>query len=481
MVKLKSIYTSLIILASSVAFGQSPIMSASHTQIYENQTHNNQEERNLSPRELVDSRINSMMSDPVLRNASWGLVIYDPKSKKIINSYNENASLIPASTTKLLTTDTAMALLSPKFRWTTQVEYSGDIDENGVLNGNLYIIGSGDPSIGTGKAGASTYSIIANDFKYAIMDKGIKKINGDIIIQTAVFKDNRREFLPENIVWLDLGKYYLPAGSTSEVDPKNEKITVRGKSPFDTGKRYFYVSPFTKKMAYTDEFSGGQTTTKVADAPAYLANSLRNLLIKSGVGVVGKVTPKYTDPNPEKRIYITAYKSPTLKEIIYVVNQKSDNSLSEALLRMSGFQKYGDQTIESGREAVRTHLRSVNFDMNGLNVFDGSGLSRSNAVTPIAQAKFLTQLMKVPYFNDYFESLPIGGQTGTLKRSFLYTGNGQVFAKTGTLNGVKTLAGYLKTNSGKTLVFSLMINRYSGSVAQVKSKMESILQPAFDL
>lgn len=119
--------------------------------------------------------------------------------------------------------------------------------------------------------------------------------------------------------------------------------------------------------------------------------------------------------------------------------------------------------------------------MEGLTYFDGSGLSRSNAVTPISQVKFLTKLMKEPYFKDYFESLPIGGQSGTLKRSFAGVGYGQVFAKTGTLNRVKTLAGYLKTNSGKTLAFSLMINNYNGSVAQVKSRMESLLAPAMNL
>jgi D-alanyl-D-alanine carboxypeptidase/D-alanyl-D-alanine-endopeptidase (penicillin-binding protein 4) len=85
------------------------------------------------------------------------------------------------------------------------------------------------------------------------------------------------------------------------------------------------------------------------------------------------------------------------------------------------------------------------------------------------------------YYKSYFDSLPIGGQTGTLKRMFDTVGNGQIFAKTGTLNKVKTLAGYMKTNTGKTLVFSLLINNYAGSVDQVKTKMEQILEPALSL
>jgi D-alanyl-D-alanine carboxypeptidase (penicillin-binding protein 4) len=89
--------------------------------------------------------------------------------------------------------------------------------------------------------------------------------------------------------------------------------------------------------------------------------------------------------------------------------------------------------------------------------------------------------MDEKYYKTYLASLPIGGQSGTLKRMFIETGNGQIFAKTGTLNKVKTLAGYMKTNTGKTLVFSLLVNNYSGSVDMVKKKMEKILEPALDL
>ncbi|WP_238555579.1 D-alanyl-D-alanine carboxypeptidase/D-alanyl-D-alanine-endopeptidase [Chryseobacterium sp. P1-3] len=235
-------------------------------------------------------------------------------------------------------------------------------------------------------------------------------------------------------------------------------------------------------MVYAEKYDGeGILTTKLPDAPAYLANSFRTTLVKSGIPVTGKVTPKMTDATPENRKMLAAYKSPTLGDIIYYTNQHSDNSLAEALLRTVGFQKMGDQTSESGRMVVTGHLKEIGFDMNGLNYMDGSGLSRSNNVTPISQVKFLTSLMDEKYYKSYLTSLPVGGQSGTLKRMFLGEGNGQVFAKTGTLNKVKTLAGYLKTNSGKTLVFSLMVNNYAGSVDMVKKRMEKILAPALDL
>ncbi|KIA88309.1 D-alanyl-D-alanine carboxypeptidase/D-alanyl-D-alanine endopeptidase [Kaistella jeonii] len=486
MIRLKNIFVSSALAVSAFAFSQGTFTNSTYPQSYDNQSSNSPKdfastEKLMTAKELVDININSMMSDPVLRNASWGFVIYDPKTKKVVSSYNENTPLVPASTTKLLTTETAMSLMGEKFRWITQLEYSGTIDVDGNLQGNLYVVGSGDPSLGTNKAGASSYRDIVSDFVLAMAGKGIKKVSGDIIIQTAVFKANKSQTLPENIVWLENGNYYLPVGSTLEISPSNEKLIAKQSNPFAENKNFYYISPYIKQMVYADKFEGIGLTTKVPDAPAYLANTLRATLLKSGIHVSGKVTPRMTDPNPEKRELITAYQSPTLTDIMTYTNQHSDNGLAEAFLRTVGFQKNGDQTLESGRNAVVAHLNSIGFDTSGLNYIDGSGLSRSNLVTPIAQVKFLTGLMNEKFYKTYFDSLPIGGQTGTLKRMFNGNGNGQIFAKTGTLNKVKTLAGYMKTNTGKTLVFSLLINNYAGSVDQVKSKMEQLLQPALSL
>lgn len=485
MIRLKNIFLAQALAFSAIAFGQGTFAS-NLPQTYDNRPTSNvkdfsSSEKLMTAKELVDININSMMNDPVLRNANWGFVIYDPKTKKVVSSYNENASLIPASTTKLLTTDTAVSLLGERFRWITQLEYSGEIDETGNLQGNLYIVGSGDPSLGTNKAGASSYSGIVEDFIAAISEKGIKKVNGDIIIQTGMFKVNKTQKLPENIVWLENGNYYLPAGSTYSINPENERLIAKPANPFAENKNFYYVSPYIKQMVYADKFEGADLTTKVADPPAYLANSLRTSMVKRGVGVTGKVVAKITDLNPEKRTAITAYQSPTLGEIIYYTNQRSDNALAEATLRMVGFQKKGDQTLESGRSVVVEHLKSSAFETDGLNYMDGSGLSRNNLVTPISQVKFLTNIMNEKYYKMYFDSLPIAGQSGTLKSMFSGEGYGQIFAKTGTLNKVKTLAGYMKTNTGKTLVFSLLINNYAGSVDQVKTRMEKILQPALSL
>lgn len=428
-------------------------------------------------KEKIDANIAYMISDPVLKSARWSFALYDPKSKKLISSYNESTPLVPASTTKLLTTETALNLLGENYRWLTQLEYSGTVDETGTLNGNLYVVGSGDPSLGSGKAGASSYGTIIANFISALHEKGINKVSGDIVMQNAVFKENRMESLPENIVWMEHSNYYLPVGNTANMDPRKEKLVIKQSSPQNESKKYFYISTYTGKIVFAEDFTSNSLMTKLPDVPAYLSNNLRTSMIKSGISVTGKVISKIVDPQPEARKILEVYKSPTLREIVEYTNKKSDNALAESTLRMVGFQKKGDQTLETGRSVVLKHLEESGFDTKGLSYMDGSGLSKNNTVTAISQVKYLSSLMDKKYFKSFYESLPIGGQDGTLKKMFFGNGYGRVFAKTGTLNKVKTLAGFVKTNSGKTLVFSLLINNYTGSVDQVKSRMESILDP----
>lgn len=484
MVNVKKSLLVLSLAISALGFAQGASVGKYYPQMYENQqvassfTAADNKTAAFSAKGQLELSISAMQADPVMKNAHWGFVVYDPSTKTVVTSYRESESFVPASTTKLLTTETAVALLGPNFRWVTQLEYSGEVAPDGTLNGDLYIIGSGDPSLGTGKGGASTYSGIVNEFLSAIREKGIKRISGNITIQTAVFKENKLPSLPESIVWMEHGNYYLPVGSTVNIDPRREKLTVKQSNPFQDVKRYFYVSPYNRQMVFADEYSPVTLTTKLPDAPAYLANSLRTALLKNGISISGPVVSKLTADNVTKREIITAYKSPPLKDIIYATNQPSDNALAEALLRTVGFQKAGDQSLQSGRDVVTAHLSATGFDMNGLSYMDGSGLSKSNLVTPIAQAKFLANLMKSSYFKDFYQSLPIAGQSGTLKRMFAGPSYGQIFAKTGTLNKVKTLAGYIQTRSGKVLTFSLLVNNYAGSVDQVKVRMEQLLDPA---
>ncbi|RQP13227.1 MAG: D-alanyl-D-alanine carboxypeptidase/D-alanyl-D-alanine-endopeptidase [Chryseobacterium sp.] len=471
-----------LVLVSSLFIAQTSI-PAQLPQHYELQDPSRTEAHvELTAKDLLEIEINRLQADPILRNASWSFSLYDPVTNREILSYNDRTPLLPASTTKLLTTETAYAMLGPDYRWNTQLEYSGEVGEDGTLNGNLYIVGSGDPTLGKAAGGASSYWAIVSKFRDAIKEAGIRKVSGDIIIQNGIFKSDNI-VLPPNIVWLEHNNYFLPAGSTQNIDPTKERLVVKARNLLNDGKRYFYISPYTGKQATADSFDGaGSVSVKLPDAPYYLANSLRTSLVKSGVSVAGKVVARPIDAEPGIRNYLAREESPCLEDIIYFTNQTSSNAFAEALLHSVGYLATGDHTALSGRSTVTEHLSERGYDFTGLSYSDGSGLSRSNFVTAYSQVRFLADIMKQPYYNSFLTSLPIAGQTGTLKRMFNYSdANGRIFAKTGTLNRVKTLAGYINTNSGRTLTFSLLINGYNGSVDQVKKRMEELLSPVLDL
>lgn len=265
-------------------------------------------------------------------------------------------------------------------------------------------------------------------------------------------------------------------GSTNDTDPRQEKLIPSKKVE---NQKMVYLSPYTENLVYTEKFGGSYLSTKMPDATFYLGNNLKSNLTRNGIITEGAVVDRsHPQPHEEERKKIMAYQSPKLEDLVYFINQTSNNAMSEALLKTTGFYKKGDFSLDTGKATVNKHLSKKSFEFQGFNFADGSGLSRSNVVTPVSQVKFLSSLMNEKYFDSYFKSLPIAGQTGTLKSSFQNSESyGQIFAKTGTLNRVKTLAGYVKTKTGKLLTFSLLINNYNGSVAQVKQKMESILAP----
>lgn len=416
-----------------------------------------------------------------LKNARWGMVIYDPVERRILFDHNGDQVFVPASTTKLLTTESIMHHLGAGYSFVTQLEYSGDVDEAGVLHGNLYLVGSADPSLGTNKAGASTYYSIAQDFIQSLQAVGIRSVEGALIVQNGVFESSLSH-LPSGIVFRKQNNYFLPVGGTQGLSAHLEKAVVKH-HPLKKDYAYMYMSPHTGKLVYTEDAPENLSPLVTpARGPLYLANYLKNTFKKSGISIYGSVQERNLDTSPESRIVVGQYISPRLSEMVYFTNQRSDNGLAESLLRTLGFYQEGEYGLEGGKRAVNRHLAEKKYDFQGLQFADGSGLSKLNYVSPISQAKFLAGVMKEPYYKEFFASLPIAGQTGTLKRMFLTSKNfGQINAKTGTLNTVKTLAGYAKTRGGKTLTFSVLLNGYRGSVAGAKKVIEDVLESVSDL
>ena len=161
---------------------------------------------------------------------------------------------------------------------------------------------------------------------------------------------------------------------------------------------------------------------------------------------------------------------------IFMTNQQSLNWLANKLLKKVGEEKYQKRNFECGCKAVTEFWEDKGLDVSGMKVIDGSGLSKENALTPKFLTDVLFYMMTSPYNSIFYNSLPLSGISGTLKRYTCgTTAEGMIRAKTGTVNGVKSFAGYVNTLSGKKLIFALIVNNYNGRTKLLKKRLERVM------
>ncbi|MCB9201464.1 MAG: D-alanyl-D-alanine carboxypeptidase/D-alanyl-D-alanine-endopeptidase [Flavobacteriales bacterium] len=444
------------------------------------------EKKVLSPREKTDSIIQALSKDYVLKNANWGFCVYDPETKQVLFSKDGEKAYIPASTNKLITTETALSLIGEDFRWQTQLDYTGEIDSTGVLKGDLFLVGNNDPTIGYNlkyknnevpsgyiTLGGSTKYQFLSELYTKIKEKGIKKVDGKIIYEAVIFKHDNIK-LPEGIIKFEKGNYYsIPSETEVEnvLDDYKELVSL---TEGDKSESFNNILEEKKELQ--------KSSVYLPPAPGFLAKELRKYLTTKGIYTSNALPQDYSIINTSKeRKTIYTHKSPPLKDVVKYVNQNSSNAFAEKLLTSVGFFVGGKQTKYTGIQNVLSHLETEKFDTNGLQYADGSGLSRENFVTPLSQVKYLANIMKKPYYDSFYDSLPKAGVSGTLRNTFTNSpAKGKVRAKTGTLFqnpiNVKALAGYIDTESGKRLCFSLLVNKYTGSVTSVKERMQTLVE-----
>lgn len=437
----------------------------------------------------TDSIIRVLKKDPILRNAHWGFCLYNPASKEILIDKESYASFLPASTTKLLSSEAALHYLGENYRWKTQVLYTGTIDSLGVLQGDIYVVYNGDPTIGLDNIRAKSHYQLATEVYSALQSNNIKSINGNIIAETVVFKKDEK-FYTISKNYINFGDYYsvIPskenlttikdiegnmnaqteedlASMQEEKDPE-EQILDQIVADLENSIRMFKLGSFEYK------------NTMLPSPPAFLSNKIREFLVKKGLKINGKViTQDYKNLQiSERRKLLISYDSPPLADLVYFTNQKSSNPYAEHMLRTVGYFVGKQDSKYTSIKTIEKHLKEIDFEFYGFKLDDGSGLSRGNWIAPISQVKFLSYVMTQPYYQTYYYSLPSAGETGTLARMFTTSPlKGNIHAKTGTLSGVKTLAGYIDLSNGERLTFSLLINSFNGSVDSVKNRMEKLL------
>jgi len=447
---------------------------------------------------------------PNLKHGQWSLFVINTENGNVIVDINGEKSLAPASNLKLLTSAASLSLLGENRKFNTYLEYTGSIDKEGTLSGNLYIRGEGDPTLGSSEMdGVLSLSALLDQWVYAVRSKGIKRINGDIISD-----DSYLDFmpLPGDWFWEDMGNYYAAGTSGLCINENMYRLyfkpakTVGQKAsvirtepevpdlvffnhmktgPIGSGDRGFiYGAPWQYYQqlegsvpAGVEEFS---IKGSLPDPAKFAAQSLYKHLTENNVTITGQVfteRERNGSQNPRKQIHII--QSPPLQAIIYRLNKRSVNIYSEQLLKILGKEFKGIGSLENGILVLKEWLVNREIYTEGLFLHDGSGLSRANATPTRFFAELLRSVSSDTIFESYYNSLMIAGDPddiGYMKQ--MCRGSraaNNVRGKTGLINRVRAHSGYVSTISGQLLCFSMIANDYQGSYRAIDKLHEKIM------
>ncbi|MEL6720874.1 MAG: D-alanyl-D-alanine carboxypeptidase/D-alanyl-D-alanine-endopeptidase, partial [Bacteroidota bacterium] len=213
------------------------------------------------------------------------------------------------------------------------------------------------------------------------------------------------------------------------------------------------------------------------DPPFLAAHSLLTALENAGIQTQKRALTHIEAPQKARRQILHTHYSPALKEITKRANHKSVNLYCEAMIRAIGAKKNAKNSLDGGIEAIENYWEAQGLDVSGLFLRDGSGLSPRNGITPVQLAGIMRLVARDrALFDTFYATLPIGGQTGTVKYLFKGTAAaGNIRAKSGSLERVRSYTGYAKTSSGKLLAFAVIANNYKSSSRTVRRELEKLM------
>lgn len=434
-----------------------------------------------------------------LRGGRWGVLVVSMDRGDTLFAYRADAPLTPASNLKLFTTAAALHYLGPGYRYATWLLSSAPI-EDGVLDGDLHLYGTGDPSIS---------GIFHDDDRApwrALADtlaaRGIREIRGDIVGDASWFESPS---VPRG--WQDRYRsadYAAPASALAyhentvslRVLPGEEAgwrprvhlipggrgisivnlatTTSGGRSRLDVD-RLAYDGPIVIEGRIPRGHSAIWREVPVADPARYAAAIFREALAARGIGLRGGIRSVNEPARSilgERRVFAPAFQearaprvlashvSPPLQDILTVINHESHNQFAEQVLRTMGRVVEGDGTAAGGAGAVYAFLEDVaGVQVEGsVRIYDGSGLSVLNKVTPAAVLGLLSHMATSSQREAYQATLPVAGTRRGLRRMYDSPAQDNLRAKTGTIEHVSALSGYVTASNGETLGFSIIAN-----------------------
>ena len=458
----------------------------------------------------VQQVVQQLQQDSLFQDAAVGILVTDPQGNEVA-SWNPDMPLLTASTMKTITTGTALVALGPDYRFTTRIAYSGEVSR-GTLYGNLYIIGGGDPTLGSLDSLATPIDSVFTHWAQALKKAGINRINGTLVADDRFFT---HEVIPGTWSWGNLN-------STSGVGPsglsfyenrfratlfpglrEGDKVIIRNEYPFFPDMQFdnrlttgasrsrsrtsVRNSDITPIIQLTGSVAAGVDSVAIAGSnkfpPLSCAWQFDKFLNKSNIvttQTIRMIDPKQ-DPKTESLTLVASWDSPKLNDIIWVTNHISNNFFAETILKTLGKECTGVGAYDSAYVAVNRVLRQMNVPLRGLTMADGSGLSRQNYVSARFFCNYYSKMKESPFFPQFFESFPVPGGFGTLRTVIVNAPNKErIHAKSGTLANVRCYAGYVDAPSG-IYTFAIMVNNYSATQAQIQVGVERFMTSLTEL
>lgn len=441
--------------------------------------------------------INEFVNVTPLRHASVGVSVINLEDLSVVGDYAPNQAQITASTMKSVTSATALKMLGKDFRFHTRVYVEGEIHNSGRLDGDIVIVGGGDPTLG------STHMPDQPDFIQAVISalkkKGIKEIKGSIIVDDSAFP---APYVPATWMIEDLGYGYGTSIHALNFADNTLKLNANfGNGSFsyntDQYQKYFTVENHCHVVATPSDsikitgydlrldiendilhLSGnikpGKLRMTIANPSPdlLLRDSLETALRKAGI-VVKCLRPGIKGAQSE----LLDYTSPALTEIVKSLLERSDNMYTECVLRAIAIGAHKQATTENGVEVVKSFWKSRGVDVTGLFMYDGSGLSRTGK----APVSFFTHMLAVAHKElkedgvDFHTLFPIAGKNGTVK-SFTKgsTAEGKYALKSGSMSHVQCCVGYYPVNNPKYAV-AVLVNSFTCSVPELRKHIVKML------
>lgn len=456
-----------------------------------------------------------LLQAPYMRGASFSLVVKDVQEGRTVYSYDTDRLQSPASVLKTVATATALEILGEDYRYPTTLEYDG-ILENGTLEGNLYIKGSGDPSLGSSHFAPGQNKFLST-WIAALQKAGIKHITGSVISDESIFDTEG-----VSIKWLreDMGNYYAPGSYGISIFDNMYKLSLQTGAagarpvlkgtepdiPFIRFKNYLKAAPVSSDSAYIigaplDDVrylygvlpANREAYVLKGDIPdpaLYLARYLTDQLQQKGIRVDGSPSCYRIEVEEnrwkkgERKEIVTTY-SPTLREIASICNHVSHNLYADALVKTVGLQykpRRNEMISSFGRgvQVVKEYWEKKGLDVFPLRMNDGSGLAPADKVSAGFMGELLVYMATESAVSDAFiASLPQAGIEGSV-RNFLKGSKlqGKAHLKSGGITGVRSYAGYI-TKDGRTYAVAVFSNNYSCPMSRMTRALEKLLLQLF--